>query len=135
MRCANPESGAYQRCDSVDSDIVTYIKNRYEMSEDNKVKKVIRKRKAMRTPSTLPITNPAFPPSFGVRPRFEKDVEVGILSVPLPSVHVEKEKGVEADMGIEMATIAAPTLSFVDEPPKDVEKPAAVRIYPTVDRI
>jgi hypothetical protein len=105
------------------------------MSDDNKVKKVIRKRKVMRTPSTLPITNPAFPPSFGVRPRFEKDVEVGILSVPLPSVHVEKEKGVEADMGIEMATIAAPTLSFVDEPPKDVEKPAAVRIYPTVDRI
>jgi hypothetical protein len=50
---------------------------------------------------------------------------VGILSVPLPSVHVGKEKGVEADMGIEMATIAAPTLSFVDELPKDVVKPAA----------
>jgi hypothetical protein len=119
----------------VDSDIVTYVNNWYEMSGDNKVKKVIRKRKAMRTPSTLPITNPAFPPSFWVRPNFEKDVETSILSVPLPSVHVEKEKGVEADMGIEMATIAAPTLSFVVEPPKDVEKPAAVRIYQTVDRI
>jgi hypothetical protein len=60
---------------------------------------------------------------------------VGVLSVPLPSVHVEKGKGVEADMGIEMATITAPTLSFVAEPPKDVVKPEAVRIYPTVDRI
>jgi hypothetical protein len=44
----------------------------------------------MRTPSTLPITNPAFPTSFWVRPKFEKDVKVGVLSVPLPSVHVEK---------------------------------------------
>jgi hypothetical protein len=135
MRSANPESGAYQRCDSLDSDIVTYLNNRYEMSDDNKVKKVTRKRKAMRTPSTLPITNPAFPTSFWVRPKFEKYVEVGILSVPLPSVHVEEGKGVEADMGIGMATIAAPMLSFVAEPPKDVAKPAAVRIYPTVDRI
>jgi hypothetical protein len=135
MRCANPESGAYQRCDSVDSDIVTYVNNRYEMSDDHRVKKVMRKRKAMWTPSTLPITNPVFPPSFGVRPMFEKDAEVGILNEPLPSVHVGKEKGVEADMGIEMTTIAAPTLSFVDEPPKVDEKPAAVRIYPTVDRI
>jgi hypothetical protein len=60
MRSANPESGAYQRCDSLDSDIITYV-NWYEMSDDNKVKKVTRKRKVMRTPSTLPITNPALP--------------------------------------------------------------------------
>jgi hypothetical protein len=105
------------------------------MSNDNKVKKVTRKRKAMRTPSTLPITNPAFPTSFWVRPKFEKDVEVGILSVPLPWVHVEKGNGVEADMGIEMVTIAAPTLPFVAKTPKDAVKPEAVRIYPTVDRI
>jgi hypothetical protein len=135
MRSANPESGAYHRCDSVDSDIVTYVNNRYDMSDDNKVKKVTRKRKAMQTPSTLPITNPTFPTSFWVRPKFEKDVEVGILSAPLPSVHVEKEKGVEADMGIEMATIRAPTLSFVAKSPKDAVKPEAVRIYLTVDRI
>jgi hypothetical protein len=45
---------------------------------------------------------------------------VGVLGVPLPLVHVEKEKGAEADMGIEMATITAPTLLFVAEPPKDV---------------
>jgi hypothetical protein len=99
----------------VDSDIVTYV-TRYEISDNNKVKKVTRKRKAMRTPSTLPITNLAFPTSFWVHPKFERDVEVGVLSVPLPSVHVEKGKGVEADMGIEMATITAPTLSFVAEP-------------------
>jgi hypothetical protein len=42
---------------------------------------------------------------------------------------------VEADMGIKMTTIAAPTLSFVDNPLKVDEKPAAVRIYPNVDRI
>jgi hypothetical protein len=72
---------------------------------------------------------------LGVRPRFERDAEVGILNKPLPSVHLGKEKGVEADMGIEMTTIAAPTLSFVDEPPKVNEKPVAVRIYPNVDRI
>jgi hypothetical protein len=60
---------------------------------------------------------------------------VGVLSGPLPSVHVEKEKGAEADMGVEMATITAPTLSFVAAPLKDVVKPEAVRIYPNVDRI
>jgi hypothetical protein len=134
MRSANPESGAYHRCDSLDSDIVTYV-NRYEMSDDNKVKRVTRKRKAMQTPSTLPITIPSFHTLPWLRPKFKRDVEVGVLSVSLPSVHLEKGKGAEADMGIEMATITVPTLSFVAEPPKDVVKPEAVRIYPTVDRI
>jgi hypothetical protein len=36
---ANPESGAYQECGSVDSDIVTYV-NRYEIDDNNKVKTV-----------------------------------------------------------------------------------------------
>jgi hypothetical protein len=54
MRCANPDSGAYQRCDSVDSDIVTYVNNWYEMGDDHRVKKVFRKRKTW-TPSTLPV--------------------------------------------------------------------------------
>jgi hypothetical protein len=134
MRSANPESGAYHKCDSVDSDIVTYV-NRYEMNDDNKVKTITRKRKAMQTPSTLPITIPSFHTSPWRSPKFTKDVEVGVLSVPLPSVHVEKGKGVEANMGIEMATITVPTLSFVAEPPNDVVKPEAVRVYPTMDRI
>jgi hypothetical protein len=134
MRSANPESGAYHKCDSVDSDIVTYI-NRYEMNDDNKVKTIRRKRKAMHTPSTLPITIPSFHTSPWGRPKFKADIKVGVLSVPLPSIHVEKGKGAEADMGIEMATITAPTLLFVAEPPKDVVKPEAVRIYPKVDRI
>jgi hypothetical protein len=134
MRSASPESGAYHRCDSMDSDIVTYV-NCYEMSDDNKVKTVTRKRKAMQTPSTLPITIPSIHTSPWLRPKFQADVEVGVLSVPLPLVHVEKGKGAEADMGIEMATITVPTLSFVAGPPKDVVKPEAVRIYPTVDRI
>jgi hypothetical protein len=50
-------------------------------------------------------------------------------------VHVEKEKSAEAKMGIELATIPVPTLSFVAAPPKDVVKPQAVKIYPNVDRI
>jgi hypothetical protein len=39
-------------------------------------------------------------------------------------------------MGIEMKTFAAPTLEFLKEglPPNDM-KPAAVRVYPVVDRI
>jgi hypothetical protein len=134
MRCANSESGPYQRCGSPDSDIATYINNRYEMGDDHRVKKVFRKRKTW-TPSTLPVTNPVFPPTPGARPRFNKDVEVGILNMPLPLVHVVKEKGVEAEMGVEMTTFAAPTLSFVDEPPKIDVKPEAVRVYPIVDRI
>jgi hypothetical protein len=60
---------------------------------------------------------------------------VGILNEPLPSGHVRKEKGVEAEMGIEMTTFMAPTLSFVDKPPKINVKPEAVRIYSNVDRI
>jgi hypothetical protein len=134
MKSANPESGAYHRCDSVDSDIATYVKW-YEMNDNNKVKTITRKQKAMQTPSTLPITSPSFNTSPWLRPKFKRDFEVGVLSMPLPSVHVEKVKGAEADMGIEMATITVPTLSFVVEPPKDVMKPEAVRIYPTVDRI
>jgi hypothetical protein len=118
----------------VDSDIVTYV-NRYEMNDDNKVKTITRKRKAMHTPSTLPITIPSFHTSPWGRPKFKADIEVGVHRVPLPSVHVGKGKGAEADMGIEMATITVPTLLFVAKPPKDVVKPKAVRIYPTVDRI
>jgi hypothetical protein len=57
------------------------------------------------------------------RPKFEADAEVDFIGGLLPSVHAEKEKGTEADMGIEMATITAPTLSFVAAPQKDVVKP------------
>jgi hypothetical protein len=135
MRCANPESGAYQRCGSVDSDIATYVNNRYAMDDDHRVKKVFRKRKTW-TPSTLLATNPVFPPTPGARPRFNKDAKVGILNEPLPSVHVGTEKGVEAEMGIEMRTFAAPTLAFADEGlPKTDVKSEAVRVYPIVDRI
>jgi hypothetical protein len=133
MMSANPESGAYHKCDSVDSDIVTYV-NRYEIDGDNKVKTVPRAPKTTHTPHPLPIPIPFHTLPWG-RPKFKADIEVGVLSGPLPSVHVEKEKGAEADMGIEMATITAPTLSFVAAPPKDVVKPEAVRIYPNVDRI
>jgi hypothetical protein len=41
MMSANPEYVAYQKCGSVDSDIVTYV-NRYEIDDDNKVKTVRR---------------------------------------------------------------------------------------------
>jgi hypothetical protein len=125
MMSANRESGAYQKCGSVDSDIVTYV-NRYEIEDDNKVKTVRRAQKAMRTPRPLP-----FPSSPWGRPTFEADVIDG----PLPSVHAEKEKGAEAEMGIELATIPVPTLQFVAAPPKDAVKPQCVRIYPDVERI
>jgi hypothetical protein len=123
MMSANPESGAYQKCGSVDLDIVTYV-NRYEIDDDNKVKTVRRAQKATHTPRPLP-----FPESPWVRPKFEADVFNG----PLPSVHTEK--GAEAEMGIEMATIPVPTLQYVAAPPKDAVKPQCVRIYTEVERI
>jgi hypothetical protein len=135
MRSANLESGAYQRCGSVDSNIATYVNNRYEVDDDHRVKKAFWRRKTY-TPSILLATNPVFPPTPGARPRFSKDAEVGILNEPLPSVHVGTGKGVEADMGIEMKTFEAPTLAFVEEGlPKTNMKPEAVMVYPVVDRI
>jgi hypothetical protein len=51
-------------------------------------------------------------------------------------VHVGAGRGVEADMGVEMKTFAAPTLDFVEAGlPSDDVKPAAVRVYPVVDWI
>jgi hypothetical protein len=122
MMSANPESGAYHKCGSVDYDIVTYVL-RYEI-DDNKVKTVPRAQKATRTPRPLP-----FPDSPWARPKFEADVIHG----PLPSVHTEKSG--EAEMGIEMATIPVPTLQYVAAPLKDVVKPQCLRIYPEVERI
>jgi hypothetical protein len=125
MMSANPESGAYQKCGSVDSDIVTYV-NRYEIDDDNKVKMVRRAQRATNTPRPLP-----FPGSSWGRPRFK----AGVINGPLPSVHTEKEKGAEAEMGIELVTIPVPTLQFVAAPPKDAVKPQCVRMYPVVERI
>jgi hypothetical protein len=122
MRSANPESGAYHKCGSVDSDIVTYV-NCYEI-DDNKVKTVRRAQKATRTPLPLP-----FPNSPWARPSFEADV----INGPLPSVHTEKS--VEAEMGIEMVTIPIPTLQYVPAPPKDVVKPQCIRVYKEMERI
>jgi hypothetical protein len=49
---------------------------------------------------------------------------------------MEIGKGVEADMGVEMKTFAAPTLDFMEAGlPTDDVKPAAVRVYPVVDQI
>jgi hypothetical protein len=123
MMSANPESGAYQKCGSVDSDIVTYVKV-YEIDEDNKVKTVRRAQKVTRTARPLP-----FPSSPWARPKFEADV----INGPLPSVHTEK--GAEAEMGIELATIPVPTLQYVAAPPKYAVKAQCVRIYPEVERI
>jgi hypothetical protein len=60
MRSPNPESGAYQKCGSVDSDIATYVNNRYEMDDDHKVKKAFWRPRTY-TPGTLVDVNPAFP--------------------------------------------------------------------------
>jgi hypothetical protein len=55
------------------------------------------------------------------------------------SLHSKLEKEasrIGANIGIEMKTFAAPTLGFVEIglPSNDV-KPAAVRVYPVVDRM
>jgi hypothetical protein len=134
MRSANPESGAYQRCGSVDSDIVTYVNDRYEMGDEHKVKKASWKRRTY-TPANL--VDVQFPPTLGARPSFNKDGEPGIIHQPLPSVHVETGRGVEADMGIEMETFEAPTLNFKEEglPVGGVRPEAVRRLYPEVNRI
>jgi hypothetical protein len=87
MKSANPDSGAYHRCVSVDSDIVDYV-NRYEVDDDNRVKTVRRAQKAKpRTP--LP---PPLPQSPWSLPSFEPDV----INEPLPSAPLLKN--VEKDM-------------------------------------
>jgi hypothetical protein len=123
MKSANPESGAYHKCGSVDSDIVEYV-NRYEI-DDNRVKTVRRTQKAKpRTP--LP---PPFPQSPWSLPSLEPDV----INEPLPSAPLLKN--VEKDVGTEMVTITVPTLQFVAEPPKTVPKPQIKREYKETMRI
>jgi hypothetical protein len=107
MKSSNPESGAYHKCGSVDSDIVDYV-NRYKI-DDNRVKTFWRTQKAKpRTPLPLPL-----PQSPWSLPSFEPD----IINEPLPSAPLLKN--VE-DVGTEMVTITVPTLQFVAEPPKTV---------------
>jgi hypothetical protein len=122
IKSVNPESGAYHKCGSVDSDIVTYV-NRYEI-DDNKVKTVRRAQKATCTPLPLP-----FPNSPWKLPSFEPDVIDG----PLPSAPLLKNA--EADVGMEMMTISVPTLQYVAEPPKEVAKPQCKREYKEMERI
>jgi hypothetical protein len=104
MKSANPESGAYHKCGSVDSDIVEYV-NCNEI-DDNRVKAVRRTQKAKpRIPLPLP-----FPQSPWSLPSLEPDV----INEPLPSAPLLKN--VEKDVGTEMVTITVPTLQFVAEP-------------------
>jgi hypothetical protein len=111
MKSANPESGAYHKCGSVDSDIVEYV-NRYEI-DDNRVKTVRRTQKAKpRTP--LP---PPFPQSPWSLPSFEPDT----IDKPLPSAPLLKN--VEKDMGTEMVIIGVPKLELVAVPPTLVPPP------------
>jgi hypothetical protein len=112
MKSDNPDSGAYHRCNSVDSDIVDYV-NRYEVDDDNRVKTVRRTQKAKpRTP--LP---PPFPQSPWSLPSFEPDT----IDKPLPSAPLLKN--VEKDMGTEMVIIGVPKLELVAVPPTLVPPP------------
>jgi hypothetical protein len=103
MKSANPDSIAYHRCDSVDSDIVDYV-NSYEMDDDNRVNTVRRaQKKKSRTP--LPQTLPQSPWSLV---SFEPD----IINKPLPSAPLLKN--VEADMETtEMVIIGVPKRELV----------------------
>jgi hypothetical protein len=116
----------------VDSDVGTYVNERYVLGDEHRVKRVFWKRKTY-TPSRL--GNVRIPPTLGARPSFNKDGEPDIIQEPLPSVHVGAEKGAEADMGIEMETFQAPTLNFREEGlPVGGVKPEAVRkLYPDVN--
>jgi hypothetical protein len=106
MKSANPDSGAYNKYSSVDSDIVNYV-NRYEVDE-NRVKTVKRTQKVRpRTP--LP---PSFPQSPWRGPGFEPDT----INEPLPSAPLMEN--VEKNMGTEMVTMRVPTLQFLAVPPK-----------------
>jgi hypothetical protein len=106
LKSANPESGAYIKYCSVDSDIVDYV-NRNEVDED-RMKMVKRTQKARpRTP--LP---PPFPQSPWRCPGFEPDT----INEPLPSAPLMKN--VEKDVGTEMVTMTVPTLQLVAMPPK-----------------
>jgi hypothetical protein len=104
MKSAKPDSGAYHRCNSVDSDIVDYV-NCFEV-DDNRVKTVRRTQKVKpRTP--LP---PPFPQSPWSLPSFEPDT----INEPLPSAPLLKN--VEKDMGTEMVIMGFPKLELVAVP-------------------
>jgi hypothetical protein len=124
IKSANPDSGAYHKCGSVDSDIVDYV-NRYEM-DDNRVKMVRRTQKA-KPRTSLPLPFPESPWSL---PSFEPD----IINEPLPSAPLLEN--VEKDVGREMMTITVPTLQFVAEPPKTAPPPQIRREHKeTIKRI
>jgi hypothetical protein len=115
MKSSNPDSGAYHKCGSVDSDIFDYV-NCYEVDE-NRVKTVKRTQKARpRTP--LP---PPLPQSPWRRPGFEPDT----INEPLPSAPLMGN--VEKNMGTEMVTMGVPTLQFVAVPPKLVPPPQIMK--------
>jgi hypothetical protein len=84
-KSANPESGSYTKCGSVDSDIVDYV-NRYEVDED-RMKTVKRTQKARpRTP--LP---PPFPQSPWRRPGLQARDDQ--RAPPLGAVDEERGEG------------------------------------------
>jgi hypothetical protein len=113
MKSANPDSCAYHRCNSVDSDIVDYV-NRYEVDNDNRVKTVRRTQKAKpRTP--LP---PPFPQSPWSLPS---------LNEPLPSAPLLKN--VEKDMGTQMVIMGFPKQELVAVPPTLVPPPQIKKEY------
>jgi hypothetical protein len=124
LKSASPESGAYTKYGSVDSNIVNYV-NRYEVDE-NRVKTVKRTQRARpRTP--LP---PPFPQSPWRCPGFEPDT----INKPLPSVPLMGN--VEKDAGTEMVTMGVPTLQLVAVPLK-LAPPPQITKEPkkTIERI
>jgi hypothetical protein len=124
LKSANPESGAYTKCGSVDSDIVDYV-NRYEVDED-RMKTVKRTQKA-RPHTPLPPPFPQFP---WRRPGFKPDT----IKEPLPSAPLMKN--MEKDVGTEMVTLVVPTLQLVAVPPK-LAPPPQITKEPkkTIERI
>jgi hypothetical protein len=109
LNSVNPKDSGYIRYGSVDSDIVYYV-NREEVA-DERIKTIRRKRRSRR-PTPSPPPHPAR--LLGVRSRIQP------INEPLPSAPLMQNTGTE------MVDMAAPTLQFVEEPPR-IPSPPQVR--------
>jgi hypothetical protein len=108
LNSANAKDGGYFRYGSVDSDIVDYV-NRDEMA-DKRMKTIRRKRRSRQGTPSPPSHPGAHHPGPGGR--------IQPIDEPLPSAPLM------ANMGTAMVDMAAPTLQFVEEPPRIPPAPA-----------
>jgi hypothetical protein len=120
LNSANPKDGGCIRYSLVDSDIVNYV-NRKEVADERM--KTIRSKRRSRQPTPSPPPHPGAR-LLGVRSRIQP------IDKPLPSAPLMQ------NMRTEMVDMAAPTLQFVEEPPRIPTPPQARREHrETIKRI